>query len=772
MTMFMRYNLVRRSILLALIAAALMLSACKTGKGKGDGDDLERQPPIRAKSADAQKRFDQAMEMLRDGQYDRAREAFRLLQAEFGSDPIADLAELYVARASMGEIRLGESFTPQAARAYGGSVEAARILASLAGSDDVDKRVRYGAQAYHALELALRGNTDEALAALNDYPSASVSDVVLESERTVVRALLTESFYRAGRHTETLEAAARLHADVAEQLAENNGVSTEPLEQPTGGLQADGQAPPASAETGPRVAYLESLDALARQRGFEAAEKEVEEVALQDYLTSESAFLRAAAGWGLLREQLADGVAEEQRAALEDLFNRVAPDLVEVGAGLRAAELSMRLAAVGGPKRLAIGFLAPLSGAHKAIGQRAMAGALVAMRAFHHAGYPEVTLVFQDSRSDAAAAFERLEQQKVLAVVGPLDVRRAKAFAPLAQEAGIPLITLTTEAAVEQKTSDAKADEEATGEEESEEDASKAAQAPYVFRNFIDAAAEARAAARVAFDEIGDRQAAVVYPDVGYGRVTAKAFADEFKALGGQIVADISYDRSKSDFGSVARRVARANPEAIFLPDSAEKVAEVTAFLANENVWGLAPDQKRSKRSKRKRVHYLGTSLWEDPMLIRQAASYVEGATIPVWFSASFESAQVQQFIDRFEAIYGRKPENFEAFSYDSVSWLRSLVLERGMRRPVAIRDALVSGDRHPGVTGTVQMTRSGEPRRALRFVTPTGEGFEPLGFTAVTGPREVEEADQDEQAGERNDSTHAQDATAQDTPPKELPEP
>ncbi|QDG54300.1 hypothetical protein FIV42_27205 [Persicimonas caeni] len=758
MTNFMDTNRMRRWMLLAIVAAALVLSACKTGKGKGDGDDIERQPPIRAKSSDAQERFDRAMEMLRDGQYDRAREAFRLLQAEFGSDPIADLSELYVARASMGPIRLGESLAQEATQAYKGSAEAAQILATLAQSDDVDKRIRYGAKAYHALEMALRGKTNEALSVLADYPSASISDVVLDADRTPVRALLTESFYRAGRNAETLEAAARLHAEVTARHQELVPATDEPLEQPTAGGQSDPtSASQAANSTSPEVAYLRSLEALARQRGFEAAEKNIEEVALQDYLTSDSAFVRAAAGWGLLGEQLADGVGEEQRAALEDLFNRVAPDLVQIGAGLRAAELSMRLAAVGGPKRLAIGFLAPLTGPHKAIGQRAMAGALVAMRAFHHAGYPEVTLVFQDSRADATEAFERLERQKVLAVVGPLDVRRAKQFAPLAQAAKIPLITLTTEAVGQSTPSDAQATD---AEGEAEQSA-----APYVFRNFIDAAAEARAAARVAFDEIGDRKAAVVYPDVGYGQVTAKAFADEFRDLGGQIVAEISYDRSKSDFANVARRLARANPEAVFLPDSAEKVAELTAFFANENIWGLAPTQKRSKRSKRKQVHYLGTSLWEDPMLIRQAASYVEGAAIPVWFSASLETAPVREFVNRFEAIYGRKPENFEAFAYDSVNWLRSLVLERGMRRPVAIRDALVSGDRHPGVTGTVQMTASGEPRRALRFVTPTDEGFEALEFTAVTGPREVEEASEADEAG---DEAAEQDASSQSAPPNE----
>ncbi|MFW5967864.1 MAG: ABC transporter substrate-binding protein, partial [Persicimonas sp.] len=453
------------------------------------------------------------------------------------------------------------------------------------------------------------------------------------------------------------------------------------------------------------------------------------------------------------------GESDAEREELEDLFNRTAPYMVEVRASERAAEMSMRLAAAGGPKRLAIGFLLPLSGSSAAIGERLMAGALVAMRAFYDAGDPQVTLVFEDSQGDASEAFERLVDHDVLAVVGPVDRKRAKRFAPLAMEAELPLITLTTESvravlgddqAADSEDADGR-DDDRSRDDTDEPDGEKGESAEgeddadtYVFRNFIDAAAEARAVARIAFDEIGDRRAAIVKPDIGYGDVTSRAFADEFEELGGRIVADIEYDRGESDFSDVASRVAEADPEAVFLPDSAEKVAEVTSFFANENIWGLAPDQKPPARSSRTHVHYLGTSLWEHPMLVRQASDYVEGAAIPVWFSPSVEDPVVEQFVQRFEAIYEREPDSFEAFSYDTVSWLRSLMLERGMRRPSAIRDGLLAGDVHEGVTGRARMTERAEAARSLRFVTPTDDGFETLPFSGAAIRREEDDDQSD----------------------------
>lgn len=710
-----------RGAFLCLCLVLLGLSACKSAPA-ARGDDLEERAPIAAHSEAAQKQFDAAMALLKAGEYLPARDAFRMLQAEYPEDPIATLAEVYIARASMGKIEPQTSFLPEATAAYPRSSEVAQILGALGESDSIDKRIRYGAAAYYALELALRGESEQALNALRDYPSASLSNIVLADDRLAVRSLLLESLWRAGRSDAALDAAARLYQEADALEAKYRGAGNTQALGIDGAHDEQAQLEALAPEERRSLAFLHSLKAFSRERAFTIVERDAEELALQDYLHSKMPFLRALAGWRILEQSLDAEIAENERAGLEDLFNQIAPDLVAIDATSRAAELSQRLAAVGGPKRLAIGFLLPLSGSYRAIGARAMAGALVAMNAFHHASEPEVTLIFEDSQGDPAAIFERFKQQKVLAVAGPLDVQRAQKFAPFAHTHQIPMITLTTESVRAQ---------------EGAEDGANV----FVFRNFIDAAAEARAAARIGFEQLQDRKAAIVFPDVGYGRVTAQAFAAEFRRLGGQIVAEIAYDRSKSDFSDTATQLAKSGAEAVFLPDSAEKVAEVSAFFANANIWGIASDEKPSKKSGRQQVHYLGTSLWEDPILWRQASSYVEGAVIPVWFSSALTQPETQEFVARFEAIYQRAPSNFEAFSFDTVSWLRALILERGMRRSVGIRDALLGSATYRGVTGESHMGAGGVSQRALRFVTPSPGGFVALPYRAETARKDAQES-------------------------------
>ncbi|MBA2663724.1 MAG: penicillin-binding protein activator [Bradymonadaceae bacterium] len=666
------------------ILVVSLITACSSVPRQRDVE-LHQQPPITSANPDAQRRFDAAIGTLEAGKYDEAAEAFRLLGAEFSDDAIAPMAELYVARAQMGDIaaaaRGPATSRPQAD-------EALRLLVMLMGDRDIDDRIRFAAQAYYSLELALRAQHDEALLALQGYAGPSISPAVLAKDRLAVWPLVAESLYRGGRSVDALAALGRLFEAAQDVAGPADGGEFAPL------IDVDRRD---SIE--PR---LLSLLHYARSRGFELAEG-LSDVQLQEFLAADAPFLRAAAGWGLLRRQIGAGPAEAQRVAMEDLFNHVASDFVRIDATERAAEISLHLAAIGGPRRLAIGALVPLTGPNRALGNRALAGMLLAQRAFHTTGEPAVTLVIQDSSGDLPAAFEALVGQGVHAIVGPLDASLAAEVSRLATSHKIPVLSMVAE-------------NPGAHESASLDDARV-----YAFRNFINAAAEARAAARLSFDSLQDRRAAVIYPDIGYGRMMAQAFAREFRELGGQVVVELAYDRARSDFVQTAKRVAAAAPDAVYIPDTAAKVGELTAFLANENVWGHEASRRPTPKAKRIFVHYLGTSMWHDPILLRQAASYVNGALFPAWFSPAFSSEESQAFSSRFQAVYARAPDNFEAFAYDSVLRLRALLLDRGINRPDGLRDALANDEPFKGATGSFHFDGHGEPVRKLRFLTVQG---------------------------------------------------
>ncbi len=454
------------------------------------------------------------------------------------------------------------------------------------------------------------------------------------------------------------------------------------------------------------LAERADLRAFAKSRAFEAAAR-LDEAELVDSTGGKDDFVRAVCGAALL-ERRAQRASEDESASLQALMTRIAPDLATIGEANRLEAISLSLAARGPAKRLAIGLVLPLSGAAAQAGRGALDGALVAAGAFDPKA-PVTTLVMVDSQTGSPAEHvARLRLAGVSAIVGPLDSRLAGAWAKAANDAEIPIFALTTESL-------------------------GGAAGQWGFRWFIDARSEATGVARVAVKEQGDARIVILRPNIGYGRRSAEWFATAARAAGATIVLDEEYDRTASDYSRLAARVAKLRPDAIFIPDTATKVGELTAFLAQSNVWGIDGLRRPDARAKRVQVHYLGTSLWNDPALLTQARSYVTGALIPAWSSSAFADAPSRQFFADYSRAVGRPPNDLAAFAADGVGFVRSSFAS-GHTDALSIRDAAQAKTLYRGVTGASRFGSGGEPVRTLRFISVADGTFSVSTRTATVG--------------------------------------
>lgn len=641
------------------------------------------QPPVVAANPVAQASYDAALELLDVGDYENARQAFILVQSEHGGDPIAAVAELYAARALMQDVGFSEQSSIVASASAADLVTAASALDTLA-SARVDERVRWAATIYSAIASAASGDNARAIAKLAKYPGASLGSSILERDRAAAWLILLEGMWSAARFEEAFAAAAALHALAAPR--------------------DDGQV------LTPRAARTNSmLMNHTRARGFEAAMNHIDVRDLQvNFLPTQSAFLHGIAGWALIQRSADERHDESSRAELEDIYQRAAPALVSIGALDRVGEMTMLMGTLGGERRLFVGAVLPLSGKNKAVGLRAMRGLLLAQGALDTPDKPRLTLVFRDSQVDVKENVRFFQELGVLAIVGPIERDLAVPYSQAARDSRIPVVLLTAKAL------ERPADAETKG---------------WVFRNFLDANSEAVAVAQASFDQLEDRRVALVYPNVGYGKSTAAAFRAAFEGRGGVIAAEVEYPRDDTDFSRTARKIAQAKPDAIFIPDTGAKVAEIVAFLARENVWGIPSNQKPADKG-RIQVHYLGTSLWQDTFLTRQASGFIQGAVIPAWYAPGRTDEQTRAFTLAYKAAYGTQPSLYEAFAYDTLMWLRDAILDAGLRRPSSVRDAIMSPMPHVGVTGSAQFLPWGEPDRVLGFITVKHDSFAPIELT------------------------------------------
>lgn len=652
-------GMMRRTVtMLLFLALAVMAGACS---GKAKRGTVLGTEVIRASDPDAQRVFDEGVQALGEERWADAIQSFRLVQSSYPGDPIANVAELYAARAGI------ERLAVLAPREGTGGIDEAALgaLAQLASSK-VDERIRWAAAVYYAAGLSTLEQHAEALTSLGAYPSAGLSPLILAADRPPAQLLIAESLLAAGRFDDAVAA--------------------------SGGLW--------------HLAERDDLRDFAKSRAFEAAAR-LDEAALVDGTGDTSEFVRAVTG-AVLIERRAAVASSDETEALQLLMRRVAPDLSTIDEGERLASISTELATRAPARRLAVAMVLPLTGPGAQAGRAALDGALVAADAYDRDA-PTTTLVLVDSHSaNAATEVARLRMMGVAAIIGPIDHRQAGEWAKAANEAEMPLFALTTEPLGE-----------AAGD--------------WGFRWFIDAESEARGVARVAVTEQGDQRIVILRPNIGYGRRSGEWFRAAAEAEGATIVLDEEYDRSATDYSRLAGRVARLKPDAIFIPDTATKVGEVTAFLAQANVWGIDGLRRPDPRAKRVQVHYLGTSLWNDAALLRQARSYVVGALIPVWSSAAFDDAITRQFFANYTAQVGREPTDMAAFAADGVTFVKT-AFTAGATDPLAIREMAQSTRLSRGVTGATRFGSSGEPIRVLRFVTVAEGQFKASSRTTNVG--------------------------------------
>jgi branched-chain amino acid transport system substrate-binding protein len=582
---------------------------------------------------------------MEEGRWDDARDAFLAIQTEYPQDPIASVAELYIARAGLKDFQVG----PLDLRT------ALSVFSGLAADENVDGRVRFAAKIYQATTMVLLGDAQAALEYLGREGAATLSPTILKTDREDAWALLVEALQQNKRYEDAMVA-----LDRAWQEAETT-----------------------------------ELKAFVTSRAFEVMPMVPDNVA-DEWLTASSPVLRGLASWKVAH-RLADEGGDKD--ALQDLVQRAVADLKSLGEDDRAAQIAQLRPAqtLSGPLR--IGVLLPQSGANAAVGARAMRGAYLARDAFGTRRADGITLVMEDSATDVEAAMRRLQDAGVSAIIGPLDAAQARVVATTARNLQLPVLALTNEIPLEEDS--------------------------WVFRNFLDAEAEARLMANIARNQLKHDRAHIVFPDIGYGRRMSTAFRTEFEKLGGQVVLAEPYDRTAKDFSKLAGKVASAQAGAIFIPDAGAKVAEITAFLAAKNIWGQAHDAS-PVRDNRTYVHYLGTSLWQDETLTRQAGDYVRGAILPVWVSATLPYPKTQTFFQSYRTNWNSDPGDLEAFTYDSVSLIVEAIEQYGAASPRAIRTLLTDDTAYRGVTGDVKFSATGAPLRTPHIVE-LREQFTPL---------------------------------------------
>ena len=324
-----------------------------------------------------------------------------------------------------------------------------------------------------------------------------------------------------------------------------------------------------------------------------------------------------------------------------------------------------------------IGAVAPVTGPAATFGKSTKQGYEMALEEWNAKGGVlgrKVEMVFEDDKADpteAANAFSKLiNDNHVVAIAGSVTSSCSLAGAPIAQRAGVPMITPTS-----------------TNPKVTE-------QGDYIFRAcFIDPF-QGTVAAKFAFNNLKAQKAGVIY-DIGqdYNTGLAEFFKKGFGDLGGEVVSYEGYPDGTTDFNAQLTKILEQKPDVIYSPN-----------YYNDD--GLIAKQARSLGFT---GPILGGDGWDSPDLVKIGGDAVNNCYFTNHFSKDDKRSEVQNFVKTYTDKYGEAPDALAALGYDAMNILLTAIQKAGSTDGVKIKDAMKDID-YQGVTGHVKFDENRNP--------------------------------------------------------------
>lgn len=330
-----------------------------------------------------------------------------------------------------------------------------------------------------------------------------------------------------------------------------------------------------------------------------------------------------------------------------------------------AAATAVSAPAVAEPR---IPVLVPLTGFLSLEGTSQRNGAELALR---EAGIPVAWEVSDTATSPEVAvnAFARASgEDDVVAVVAPMLGTQMLALVPLADEAGLPMLTVSGTAKITELGS------------------------PNVFRFFPGDVVVKAAQARYAVEERGAAKPAIVYQTTAYGQSGHAELAKNLAALGAAPVFEEGIDVKVKDMLPVLSKVKEAGADILLLHLHAGSTALV---IRQARAMGLdIPIVAGSA------MHQPSTAALLEPAELDGVCA--ESGSSPI----SGGSADMDAFLAAYRAAFDSEPDAFALGQYDGVK-MALAALEAGAEGPDGVRNWL-AGNAYDGLAMTYRSDGTG----------------------------------------------------------------
>ncbi len=321
---------------------------------------------------------------------------------------------------------------------------------------------------------------------------------------------------------------------------------------------------------------------------------------------------------------------------------------------LLAPVLAIAAPATGEP--VFFGVSGPLTGQNAQYGAQWKAGFDLALDQINAEGGIHgrpLAYVFEDSQSDPRQAVglaqKFVNDKRIRIELGDFSSPASMAASPIYQRAGLVQLGFTN----------------------SHPDFTKGGD--YVWSPSISQSDSQPLLADLAVKTLGFKRVAVLYLNTDWGRTSRDVFVKAAQERGAQVVVAEGYQPDEKDFRSTLVRVRDANPDGLVLisyyPDGALIAGQVRSVGLKQPI--------------------AASGSVYSPKFIELGGASVNGIFTNTAFFPEGRRAEVQDFVKRFQAKYGKEPDAFNAYAYDAVVIAAAALRQAGPDADrKAVRDA------------------------------------------------------------------------------------
>ena len=293
-------------------------------------------------------------------------------------------------------------------------------------------------------------------------------------------------------------------------------------------------------------------------------------------------------------------------------------------------------------------------------------------------------------KNEAINAMKKaIEQDKVLAIEGPMTTGEMMAAGPIAQQSGVVAFgTGTTGPGITD-----------IGD--------------YIFRNAIPGAMNIPQIVEKTHDKLGYKKIAIMYSNNNDQMVGEHGYyLDVCKKLGLDIVADVTFADKDTDFSAQLTQIQAANPDVIAI---AGLYQEGALIVKKAREMGLNQP-------------ILAGNGFNSPEYIKQAGDAADGTLVATPWNPERQTEKAQNFRKAYVAKYNHEPDQFAAQAYDAMYTIHAAVEQSGTTTDrKKFRDTLAQIKDFEGATGTFAFDEHRDPKMDLSVLEVKGGKWVPF---------------------------------------------